>query len=591
MPGFRQAETVMWEHPDSALAILESMQKPSPSDERNDAAWCLLMTQAQDRNYIRHTSDSLITIALNYFEGYGDPHRKAMSLFYAGQVYHDLKDYETASGYYIRAKEISKETPDYRFTSLISANIGMLYAYRRELKEDAKKELWEAYDYAVKSADSSRISSSLCTLGRIYGVFGQWDSVAYFYSEAMKIAEQVNDLRSLSNAQSEISVAYTKLGMLKQAIDLLSNSIKISKEEGFSGLAQAYLSLGSVYRAMDMNDSSVVFLNKALNTNNLYTIRAAYWNLYHLYKENGHYREALSYNELCQEYADSVRHMAYSTEIKEIREKYENEKLVNENNLLKIKQGNLIRTSLLVFIFLLIIASAWIIRSQRKLLNKERLLQKIREELQMHLAKLKENEDAMKNNEMAMEEITKRYGHVVETDSSSGEIELIRQTSYMLQCQNDVLREKVEAYTAVLQDKELKLASYDKLQEQNEELARRERFLMQQLEKQIEVLRELRYSTRVIKPEEWPEIISMINRLNNNFTLRLKRQMPFLSESDIQCCCLIKLRLPTAAIANLTAISPVSVTKRKQRIRSRISQQTTSLLEKTESLDDFLWKF
>jgi len=591
LPEFRKVEAVVWEHPDSSLALLKTIKRPSPSDELNDATWCLLMTQARDRNYIRHTSDSLITVALNYFEKHGTPHRKAMALFYAGEVYNDLKNYETATDYYIRAKDIAKTTSDYRLTYLICVNTGMLYAYRQELKKDAKKELREAHSYAVKSGDSTQIASSLCSLGRIYGIFGQWDSVAYFYSEAMKIAERTRDLRWLSIAQSEIAQAYIKLGTPEQAVVLLRNSMKIKIKEKLSGLPQAYLSLGEVYESIHKGDSALFYLNKALDTNNLYTIRNAYWHLYDLYKEKGLYKKALDYRVLYKKYEDSIQHVAHSTEIKEIREKYENEKLVNENNSLKIRQGNLIRTSLLIFIVLLLAASAGIIRSQRKLLNKERLLQKIRNELQMHLAKLKENEDAIRTNELVMEKISGQAGNADAGKNDHGEIELIRENNYLLQGKNDVLKEKVAAYTAILQEKELKLVSYDKLQKQNEELARRERFLMGQLEKQVDVLKELRYSTRVIKPEEWPEIISMVNQLNNNFTLRLKRQMPFLSESDIQCCCLIKLRLPTAAIANLTAISPASVTKRKQRIRGHISEQANTSLGEKQSLDDFLWKF
>lgn len=590
VPEIRQVEALMWEQPDSALSLLKTMEKPSSSDKLNEAAWCLLMTQALDRNYIRHTSDSLISVALNYFENHGDPVRRAMAYFYAGQVANDLKKYEATIGYFIRAKDISRETSDYRFTSLICANIGMLYAHRRPLKDDAKKELRESYNYAVMSGDSSRISSSLCTLGRIYGVFGQWDSMAYFYTEAMRMAERAHDLRWLSRAQSEIAHAYIELGVPEQAVGLLLNSIKTRKKEGIGGVPQAYLSLGKVYKSLHKNDSSIACFSKALATDNLYTLRDAYFYLYHLSKENGRYKEAINYNGLYQEYADSVRGLAHSMEIKEIQEKYENEKLGNENNLLKIKQESLVRTSLLIIVILLSIASALICYSQRKLLNKERLLQKIKDELQIHLAKLKENEEAMKKNEMVMEEMTKRYGHI-ETQRDSGEMELMRQTNYSLQRRNDVLKEKIQAYTGILKEKELKLASHGKLQKQNEELSRRERFLMSQLEKHNEILKKLRYTTKPIKQEEWPEIIAIINHLNNNFTQRLKQQMPFFSESDIHCCCLIKLRLSTAIIANLTAVSPASVTKRKQRIRSRISQQMNDLLEKTESLDDFIWKF
>jgi tetratricopeptide (TPR) repeat protein len=512
-----------------------------------------------------------------------------MAYFYAGQVYKDLKQPEAAIAWYLKAKEISEKTDNHRFTSLICSNLGMLYAYRRPLKDDAKRELWEAYNYAAMSYDSSRISSSLCTLGRIYSVFGQWDSVVYFYTEAMRMAEKINDLRSLSNAQSEISQAYIQLDVPGQAVDLLNNSMQISEKEGFGGLAQSHLSLGKVYQSMNMYDSAIVHLNKATNTDNLYTIRAAYWYLYHLHKENGRYKEAIGYNELYRECADSIRGLAYSTEIKEIQEKYENEKLANENNLLQIKQENIIKISLLIMIILIITASALIIKSQRKLLNKERLLQKIRDELQMHVAKVKENEATIRNNEEKM--MSLQMDLSTDQKNRSIEVETLRQENQSLQYQNEILEKKVQAYTLALKEKELKITSYDKLTEQIDALTQREKFLKEELEKHNDILKQLRFSNHAIKPELWPEIIAVINKLNNNFTYRIKEQVPTLSETDLQYCCLVRQGLPTSAIANLTAVSPRSVTKRKQRIRDKINQQISVPLDKTQSLDAYIQKY
>lgn len=589
MPGFRQSEAVMWEHPDSALTLLETMKKPSSSDELNDATWCLLTTQAQDRNYIKHTSDSLITIALNYFEGHGNPAQKATTYFYAGQVYNDLKQPEAAITWYLKAKEASEKTNNHRLTSLICSNLGMVYAYRRPLKDDAKKELRNAYDYAVMSYDSSRISSSLCTLGRIYGVFGQWDSVVYFYTEAMRMAEQVNDLRSLSNAQSEIAEAYIQSGIPERAIDLLNNSITLSKEEKFGGLAQSYLSLGKVYRNLHKSDSAVVCLNKALDTYNLYTTRDAYWHLYHLSKENGHYEAAIGYNELYQKYADSIRGLAHSTEIKEIQEKYDNEKLVNENNLLQIKQENIIRTSMFIMIILVTSTSFLIIKSQRKLLNKERLLQKIKDELQMHEVKLKENEATIRNNQEKMILLQKDLS--ADQKNRSIEIEKLHQENQSIQYQNEILKEKVQAYTVALKENEQKIASYNKLTEQIGALTQREKFLKEELEKNNEILKQLQFSNHAIKPELWPEIIAAVDKLNTNFTHRLKEQTPTLSKTDLQYCCLIRQKLQTSVIAKLTAVSPGSVTKRKQRIRNKINQHISIHLGEEQSLDAYIQEY
>jgi tetratricopeptide (TPR) repeat protein len=588
--GLKQAESLMQQHPDSALAILKAMEKPAPSDKLNNVTWCLLVTQAEDKNYVRHTSDSLITVALNYFGMQGDLNRKAQTLFYAGQVYNDLKDYEKASACYIRAKDLATKLPDYRLRFLISGNLGMLYAYRKTLKEDAKQELREAYSYALLSRDSSRIAGSLCTLGRVYSLFGQWDSVAWFYDQAIQIAGQAHDKKQLAVALSEVASAYEKLAKPQQALRALRSSMKLERDAGHSSSAQAFLSLGSIFRSINKPDSAVIYLNKALNTSNLYTIRDTYWQLYRLYKKNGQYQKALVYDELYREYADSVRGQAHSIELKEIQERYNNEKLANENSLLRIRHKSMLNTLLLVIIIILLLATALLFWSHRKLMDKERLLQKIKAELQTHLAKLQENEETIKKNEATLKKLVQQQNRLSRTGAPD-EIEAIHRKNSLLQGQNELLSEKIKAYTQVLQEKELKLASYKKLQKQNEKLSRHEQFLLKQLEKQFGVLKTLRRTTKPIDENEWPEIVRSINLLNNNFTQRLQKLVPSLSEQDIRCCCLIKLRLQTASIAGRMAVSPASVTKRKQRIRKRIAQNTGELSSPGDSLDDFIVMF
>lgn len=55
-----RAESVMWEHPDSALSILRSMPQSSLSIGKNYATWALLLAQA--RVWVRKTPDNHLII-------------------------------------------------------------------------------------------------------------------------------------------------------------------------------------------------------------------------------------------------------------------------------------------------------------------------------------------------------------------------------------------------------------------------------------------------------------------------------------------------------------------------------------------------
>ena len=75
---------------------------------------------------------------------------------------------------------------------------------------------------------------------------------------------------------------------------------------------------------------------------------------------------------------------------------------------------------------------------------------------------------------------------------------------------------------------------------------------------------------------------NLIDRLRKDFSL---------TDDDLLICCLIKLQLNNSIMAELLAISPSSVTKRKQRLKERINQHLETPLEGERSIDAYLWKY
>ena len=56
--------------------------------------------------------------------------RKATALYYEGRVNHDMNNAEEATDYYLRARDVAKNTTDYTLLYLINSQLGTLYAYR-----------------------------------------------------------------------------------------------------------------------------------------------------------------------------------------------------------------------------------------------------------------------------------------------------------------------------------------------------------------------------------------------------------------------------------------------------------------------------
>lgn len=586
LPELSYAESLMQRCPNRALAVLDSMEVPSPSDKFQYATWCLLITQARDKNYIKPTSDSLINIALNYFEKQDDLVRKATALYYEGRVNHDLNNAEEATNYYLRARNVAKNTTDYKLLCLINTHLGTLYAYRG-LADLALEAYQNAYDYSIQLKDSTLISNSYSCLGRVSTLNNDWTKGLDYYKKAIGIAEQAGSLKALTLAYGEIVTVYRSLSMLDSCMYYLDKSKKIEEKHNISALPQTYLGIGETYYCMGQSDSAYFYLEKALNTTNPYTKQDATQTLYYLCRDLGKYEDAIQYNEQYWIYKDSVDNINRSSEIAEIQVKYKQEKLLNINN-------NLENKLLWGTIILLVIISILIYFYQHKLLKKERTIQENRKQLEVSINHLHENENIIYENETLIKalssQIEDHVGSQEHINDQMKEFERIRQNNASLQSQNEILQRNIEKYVSRLKEKGEELKTYERLVTENTYLSERQRYLCSQLIKHINILNCLKSNPEYIDEFRCSEIFNSMNIVYPNLIDRLRRDFS-LTNDDLLICCLIKLQLNNSIMAELLAISPSSVTKRKQRLKERINQHLETPLEGERSIDAYLWKY
>ena len=168
LPELVHAESVMFDHPDSALHILEDMPMPSARrDKENHALWCLLLTQAQYKQVMRIPSDSLVRIAYGYYKPTDNARRKAMSALYMGNINYELGNIEEAMRYYLEGKTEVEKTDDYKTGYLIMSSLADLYLFRN-LADYALDACTKAYNYAIKDSNKRYQMSALKFLARCY---------------------------------------------------------------------------------------------------------------------------------------------------------------------------------------------------------------------------------------------------------------------------------------------------------------------------------------------------------------------------------------------------------------------------------------
>ena len=577
LPELVRAESLMYDHPDSALILLDSMAPPS--EPYQNALWSLLVVQARDKNYIKHTSDSLINVAYDYFIRRDDPHRRALVLNYEGVVNESLGEIEKATEFYLRAGDEVLKTEDYDLGNLIYSNLGMVYAYR-SLNEECLFAFQKAYELAKLSKDNYIIAFSLIYLGRIYGVLEQWEQSIEFYKQAIIASESIKDKhdRSLGSALGELGEIYYQIDKPQEALIYLKRA-ETEKRKNGRDLAQTYLALGKNYSEIEQYDSAYLYLNQALITENIYTKQESYYCLYSLCRDRKKYEKAIIYNEKYLQYRDSVEQLNRTNAIVEVQAKYDHQKLENEKLALELDKSRLLRSSLVALSVLLLVIALLIYIYQRRILKKERTIQKDKALLLQYTRQLNENEQLIKRNQERIVELSGEIAAYTELEESmkeqTAEMEHLHTQNRELLIANNRLQRNIAQYSVLLQQKDGELEDFARLSTENVRLQKRETFLCERLIDGNAQLKALRLSPKYLKtPQEREAIVQAVNILYEDFTVRLSKQYPALTEEDLLFCCLVKLHLNNGTIATLFAISPASVTKRKQRIKERMGWNT-----------------
>ena len=96
------------ERPDSALAVLESIDRVDLNTARTKAHHALLHAMALDKNYIDVTEDSIAKVATEYYKKHGPRRNYARALYYLGKSYYYNEEYDKAILEYSKAEKVAE---------------------------------------------------------------------------------------------------------------------------------------------------------------------------------------------------------------------------------------------------------------------------------------------------------------------------------------------------------------------------------------------------------------------------------------------------------------------------------------------------
>lgn len=589
-PELAMIDSIMWDHPDSALTLLEKMPKPSPSDKLNDATWCLLYTQAQDKTYKKHTSDSLINIALRYFDTREDGRRKAQAWFYKGAVCRDLSRLEDATACYVKAKDLVESVDDPLFASLICQTLGRVY--REQHIYDKAFELFrEAVSYVTQVSRRDDWSHAYSELGRTFAECKQLDSARYYFECSLENGVLIDDLKVQSMAIGELGVVCQVEGDYEKALEYAKKELVLNLLLGNDrNIPQSKYGLGGVYYYMNELDSAKKYFQESLYSFRIDTKCEAYKILYIISRRQGKYEEAIDYIEQYRHYNDSINDIDRTRVIAEVQVKYDNEKLENEKKTLLLEKERLQRSILWGGIITIVLIGLIAFGYQRKLWLKERNLRKSEEEIQEYLSNLHDNEEMILKKQALIQSLSRDLEdkEILEgvVNEQIEQIDRLRSDTESLKSKNQEYQRKIDEYVQLAEQNKDRVIKLEKLSNQNLLLKARESFLINYINSHVDFFKKLRENP--CQSLDWLLLFESLDVLHNGFYSRLRKEFPSLKEMDLQVCCLIKAGLTTSQIADVFCISSPSVTKKKSRIRERINQSKKGFLDAKITLDVFL---
>lgn len=316
-----EAERIMDQQPDSALILLENISNPQKLSGSERALYALLSTQAQDKNWITHHNDSLILIAVDYYQKRNNNYRKAQAYFYLGSVYRDLGNHIAAIEAFQKAERAMKGEKNDRLMELIYENLAEEYK-NQDLYDNALDAMLQSYDVCTQRNDSNDLIPILQAIGTLYRFKDLPETALTYLNKALSISMALSDSSWISTLHRNISFTYSQTGELQKALEHISTAIAFNTTERVS--LSNYTIKGEIHNLLGESDSAYHYFSLGKESEYIFTQAACYSALYNIERMNQNWEKAIAHND---------HYLAIKDSIEKLNIRSATVKLLNEHEL------------------------------------------------------------------------------------------------------------------------------------------------------------------------------------------------------------------------------------------------------------------
>lgn len=534
-----QAESVMQERPVEALSVLRTIDATQLHARSQEARYAMLYTQAQYKNYIDTSNDSLIRIAYDYYvtDLQGTDHDRMLSALMLGVIQKQQGLQEESMLSLQRSLNYGQNTDDEfmlgQICALLSSECSLLFdsdAYKYAEMSYSYYKRAQKFDYAIDARDL--MANALYNQQKYSECLLVSDSV---FSEAEQMRDTFVMIKSLRN----IVYASTAIGDIEKAKHA---HLELSKITPLS-TSKDYVSLAGIYAFQGKLDSALWYLNQAealpkdvFNRINFHN-RASV-----IFKKMGNYEKAYQHNSLQHEIQDSLLNMRLANSVTIAQRDFARQELEAEK--LKETQRMQLWIFAIIIVILFSIGLVWNFKRRHVILKLEmENTMSLVDEIKRTLQAKQDVIDSLSEQVLSMKAISRNSDLLVST---------------LFEKRFEMLNGLFTSY----------FSGQNKLFEKNT--------IYKEVQNIVKGFSE--------DSESFAEVESMVNQKYENILVTIKKCFPKIKETDYKFFCFTFAGLSSRAISLLLDESLDNVYQKRSRWKARIDALNIPQKEKMFAL-------
>lgn len=512
--------------PDSTYILLNTIQNPDKLTDKELSSWCMLYSRAANKLHKELPSRYLLERVSRWYNKNGTLRQQAEIQFYLGRSYVEDKEPQKAISTYLSALDLAEQSKQYDLKGYINSYLGDLYDFEDQ-PEEARRKYNDAAACFQKTNNLRSYALALRDIAYTWAQENAYETALSYLLKADTLITQTNDTVATSSIYNGLGNIYGMLNDLSTAESYFFKSIELDtldKASNYLALCDLHLSIGDLPKASFYIEQAMTQShNEDLTSSILYR-------QYELAKAQGNINNALLFLEQYQEILYSTREKQNELEVLAVEKRYDNLKLIHENNQLQISKLVYAISLVTALIFCFILFFVYRERSRQK----ERMMTEQQKKLNQSEIQLLQVREELKEKERT------------------------------LQIQDDL-----EKHAETLEQIKLKL------QKAHQELIgiREEKIRISSTAKKLKKISQKVIPGKESSPlttKDWLNIQETVNDTYLSVKKFLKQNSTEFTTSELQCFYLSFFRLDIKEESILLNINPESVGKRHLRVKEKL---------------------